>query len=355
MCVIIQLAPNASIKKEHLFNAAANNWHGYGLIIKRGNTLEVVKKFDDKGNDPEEIWDLLEDNKQYDRVLHVRYNTRGTSDIDNTQPFNVMKVEGGREIWFAHNGTLHSYGGGQNTGKSDTLDFAESVLTGLLEHWSGEHGLGDYTDPMFMKVISKFWSPNSKGLLFSNDLAPLRFGDGWSSYVHTGESEGDVWVSNKEYFDKITRGPIFQRMETERKAKEAEERAAAQEIIPFGGVSSSDRSGSQPPLHTWSGNTAKDPRIIKAVNDVIDTWQLEEAEEVALLSNVSFDEWMDVIENQDKFSIAALLQRLSQHLYEVVIIECQRKDDKLDSLQGKLDRATKRIAELTSKEDDRAA
>jgi hypothetical protein len=352
MCVIITLGCNASIKKEHLFNAVANNWHGFGLIIKKGNTLEVVRKFDDEGSDPGEIWGLLEANKQYERVLHVRFNTRGASDLTNTQPFNVMKVEGGREVWFAHNGTLHSYGDGQSTGKSDTLDFADSVLLPILGKWSGELGLGDYTDPTFLKVITKFWSPASKGLLFSNDLSPLRFGDGWSSYIHTGESEGEVWVSNKEYFDKITRGPTFQKMEAERKAKEAEERAKTQEIIPFGGNS----SPSQLPLHVWSGNTAKDPRIIKAVNDIVDTWQLEDAEEVALLSNVSFDEWMAVVEDQDKFSLAALIQRLSQHLYEVVIIDCQRKDDKLDSLQGKLDRATKRIAELSNnKENDRAA
>lgn len=356
MCVIIHLAAKASIKKEHLYNAVHNNWHGFGLIIKKGEDqpLEVIREFDDKGNNPEKIEKLLNDNIDYERVLHVRYNTKGESSLDNTQPFKVYEDEvdqtdgsAKREIWFAHNGTLNGYGDSAGTGKSDTLDFAEKILRPLLASWWGEAGWGDYTTEMFSKIVDKFWTSMSKGILFSNDLDALRFGNGWSLYKHTGDSEGEVYVSNTDYFDKLTRGPVFLAAEAERRQKEEEERKARQAVIPFGGGQSSVR---QAGVTVWTGNTNKDPAVIDAVNDVIDQWELDDPDQISLLANVTYEEWKEVVRKQDMQSLAALLEHLARHLFNLAIIELPLKNEKITKLEEKHENATKMISFLKSQD-----
>ena len=89
MCVIIVMPPNAQINKDHLFNSVYNNWHSYGLILKDQNSkLQVLKDCPEGGNGPELIWKLLENNKDVERILHLRHNTRGATNMMNAQPLS---------------------------------------------------------------------------------------------------------------------------------------------------------------------------------------------------------------------------------------------------------------------------
>jgi hypothetical protein len=332
------------ITKEHLTNAVHNNPHGYGLILKDGNGhAQLIKKFRAEGNDPEEIYDLLEDNKDIERILHVRWSTKGATDESNTQPFSVYHSNK-RQVWFMHNGTLGMFGE-HNTGKSDTLDFCEKILTPGLSKWKG-----DYIDPDFWKlIVEKQWVSQSKGLFISNDMPFLKIGYGWSEYKHKdgGETSGEVWISNNDYFDKLSRGPYFQRLEDVRKASEEAAREEARkereaQLAIAGPFRPSDHSrtiaGTSQDVQVWDFSNARSSVIVKAVTDIIDRWDLDDPELLAKLSLITYDEWVDLIDNEGPYSIAALMGHMADQV---------RKQTKLVRLlQAAKKRGEQKIIEL---------
>jgi predicted glutamine amidotransferase len=344
VCVIIHLLPGAMIAKEHLYNAVYNNWHGYGLILKDGNgRLQLIRKFNDKGNDPEEIYDLLEDNMDIERYLHVRYSTRGAQNLDNTQPFEIYN-SASRQVFFMHNGTLGSYGNFQATGKSDTVEFCEKILQPALLRWTGEKGKADYTDEEFFRlVVEKQWTYASKGLFISNDLPELRIGNGWSEYKQENPDAPKIWVSNTEYFDKLTRGPEHLRREAERKKKEEEERKAStpfpRESGQTGGTTSTSGTTTNA-IKEWNPSLlAKSATILRALSDIVDNWQLDDPSLVAKMKFISYDEWKDYVIQEGEWTTAAVLEKFAEHI-------CTLAKDKA-ALTRKHDGASKRIETLT--------
>jgi len=338
VCVIIHLSPNATMNKEHFYNAVYNNWHGYGVILKDGNgKLQVIKKFDPEGNNPDDIWKIIKDNEDIERFVHVRHCTKGAADEDNTQPFELFASDT-RNVWFMHNGTLHNFGNfTANSGKSDTIDFCEKVLEPSLGSWVGPNGIGDYTDPVYQAlVVDKSWNNSSKGLFVSNNLEPQRIGLGWSEYKHGTDTQGQIWVSNTEYFDRCQRGPMFQKRELERKAKEAEEKEKqkGQEVAVT--VSKFPES----PVKQWVGDNNKSFAVTKAVNDIINTFDLYDPKTVAKLKLVAYDEWVAIIEEQDDFSIAAVLEIFAEHIANLTVVN--------KALSLKKEKAEKKIEQLAT-------
>ncbi|PZQ46785.1 MAG: hypothetical protein DI556_19340 [Rhodovulum sulfidophilum] len=351
MCVIITLAPGASINKDQLFNAVYNNWHGFGLLLKDGNNrLELIKEFDPDGTNPERVWKLLEDNKDCYRYLHVRHSTKGATDETNVQPFEIYNSSS-RQVYFMHNGTLTGFGGttsyGQTpSGKSDTAEFCEKILAPALLRWSGENGKADYNDELFVKlVVEKQWTYSSTGLFVSNDMEMRRIGNGWSQYKHPDESsEGEVWTSNTSYYDRVQRGPMFQKIEAakraaEQAAKEAAQQEAAKDKkevsnrgssalyddlndeIPFSGGTSYNPMGftmGAGGVKEWSqSNCNKSAKVLNAVRDVINRWDLDDPDNLANLRNVTYDEWLAIVDDENEFTIAALLEHLSDEFYKL--------------------------------------
>lgn len=365
MCVIIILAPGASINKDHFFNAVHNNWNGYGVVLKDANNhLQVIKKCDPKGNDPEEIWKIVEDNKDIERYVHVRFSTKGSTDDDNTQPFQVYD-SASRKIWFMHNGTLPSFGSYNKEGKSDTNEFCEKILAPALLRWSGEAGKADYTDPQFHPlIIDKQWSGMSRGLFISSDLPYVRIGNsgmsGWQEYKHKDEtSSGDVWISNNDYFEKLTRGPLFQTLEDERKAKEAkerEERVNSQRPFQEGYYSKSGTNSGTPntEIKEWDGNANRSEKVMQALSDILDTWDVEDPQQMAKLRHVAYDEWVATVQDKDEFMIAALLSIFAEHLYKVFTANRMLKH-KGNKAELKIEELVKEIKGLKNVRQDLAA
>lgn len=382
MCIIITMAAGATINKQHLFNGVYNNWHGYGLVLKDSNgRLQVLRGFDENGTDPEVVWKLLEDNKDIERYLHVRHSTKGSEDESNVQPFGVYSSNG-RDVYFMHNGTLHSFGSYNSTGKSDTLDFCEKILTPSLLRWNGPNGKGDYTDEEFYRLImEKHWNNTSMGLLISNDLPMSRIGGGWSQYKHPDDtSEGEVFVSNTSYFDKVQRGPRFLYLEEVRREREAAAKAqqerekAAQKNensgvvghnqdddrrflegydddwpgygYPNYGGSSNDNHNSSTPnkfleagIKEWSPSAvAKSPKVLKAIADVTNRWDFEDPDEVRNLNAVTYDEWVDFLDDESPYMVAAFIEELCSQVAKSNLM--------VRFLKKKQERAEKKILEL---------
>lgn len=239
MCVIFQLAPGYTIPKALLDNAVHNNPHGYGIIIKRvGQPLVVVKELPVEGNNPDEIYKILKDNEDAERFVHVRWKTQGSISIENTQPFQVYN-DRGREIWFCHNGTLGNFSpsynhmqGGFADETSDSRKYAETVCARFLPKFVGENGIADYQDEIMQEILLNKWSHGNKGLLVSNDLDPFFLGLSQWETIKTQEMidgelvTGAFFASNNEYFERLKRGPLHEKLEAEKRKKEDEEREA---------------------------------------------------------------------------------------------------------------------------------
>lgn len=243
MCNIAVLKAGVSIPLDKLTNCVYNNPHSFGLVLRDKNhkKLQVIRKCPSGGNDPQEIFDLLEKHKDIDRFLHLRWKTEGPIDLANAHPFTAFKSDK-RQVEFMHNGTLYEYrpkttttyeGGRQTTNYlepnvSDSKKFNDELLAPLLAITSGAHGPADISDPTFQKIIDKFWSGQSRGILICNDLEPVLLNaKDWKELDFGG---GKFWSSNNEYWEKLTRGPVFDKQEEERKQKEeAARRASFQE------------------------------------------------------------------------------------------------------------------------------
>lgn len=366
MCVIIALSPQATINKQQLYNAVYNNWHGYGLVLRdQNNRIQVLKGFDELGTDPEVVWKLLETNKDIERYLHVRHSTKGAADETNVQPFEVYNSNE-RQVFFMHNGTLSSFGGAWNNdqGKSDTLDFCDKILAPALLRWNGPEGKADYTDADFYRlVVEKQWTSASTGLFVSNDLPMLRIGGGWSEYKHPDDSSsGEVHVSNTSYFDRIQRGPEFQRLENLRKVEEEKKKKEEMNSnVPFDPTNPNARTRSSI-MQEWDGgqnghtgttevlkfnnsNLAKSPKILKALSDIVNFWDFEDPADVQKLVFVAYDEWISFIDNEGEWAVAALIENLTQHYHKIFTTNAVLRHE-IEKLETKQRKAEEKIRSL---------
>jgi hypothetical protein len=230
-----------SLPYDKLYNVVCNNPHGFGLILRDPNQkrLQVIRKCPENGTDPKELFKLLEDNKDIERYLHVRWRTDGPIDMDNTHPFTAYHSDA-RQVYFMHNGVLGDFKPsskrttwegnvkiehpGEDEKTSDSKKFNDEFLAPFLLTAKGANGIADVNDPMVQKIIEKFWNSKvSKGLLVTNDLDPVLINA--NDWKELDFGHGKFMSSNDTYFHNLQRGPVF---EEEKKRKEAEAAKARQ-------------------------------------------------------------------------------------------------------------------------------
>lgn len=349
MCVIFQLRPGYTLPKKLLDNAVNNNPHGYGIIIKRDNKLEVIKDTPENGNDPDVIYKILKDNEDAERFVHVRWRTAGTISEDNTQPFKVYADEFGREIWFAHNGTLNEYATRtyvngvhqQNDGDSDSKKFAENVLIKYLPKLKGDAGIADIQDRAIQDLLDKYWSNSysNKGILICSDLDPYYFGlVNWKTInvkevIDGKEVHSSFFASNDDYFERMKRGPLFEKLEQERKKREEEEKAKNSPWAAIGGASSKDSP--------FSSGFLKKYGVSDKAKELLEDFDFYDPDHYVGLSNLTYHEIKNVFDNlnsDDRASVA---------LYITHFLKNERI--KSDEASSKLERAQKKIESLAKK------
>lgn len=233
MCNIIRFLPGQMIDEEKFFNCVYNNWHSYGLVTKSDGKMQIDRVVPESGEiDPKEIWTKIKKNIDVERILHVRHNTAGKTDMENCHPIDILYIpgkrgRGERQIVFMHNGTMSEYKSktivngitrDDDDGPSDTRNFAEQVLQPIIQADYGS-GVGDLSNATLKKILTKFWTFGNRGVLIANDQPSLFLGE-WKEF-----GVGDVLkVANTEYFDKVTRGPEFSRREAAKKQSETPSR-----------------------------------------------------------------------------------------------------------------------------------
>ncbi len=317
MCVIFVLNPGFTLPLEMLKNACYNNPHGFGIVFKRAGSFEVMKELPEGGNDPDVIYKLLKDNEDAQRFVHVRWKTQGAISLENTQPFTVYD-DGETRIEFMHNGTLSSYGppvGYQHSQVSfsqisDSKDFADKVLTKYLPKLCGDNGVADIEDEMVQQILDKYWSGGSKGVLICNRLDPFYFGkSSWedvdtSEIVNGEEVKGSFYASNNDYFERLKRGPLFEKRETERKKKEEEAKKTGTNVST---KTEGSVVGSSPEFFSRYALKEK-------VSDILEDYDMYEAEGYIALSNLTYYEMLRFCATTDSDDLASMFLYLTDFL-----------------------------------------
>lgn len=334
MCDILWLKPGIMPKDDEFENIVYNNWHGWGLILRDGNGRLEVMRDNPVENDPEELYELIDKNRDLERFLHLRHATAGDIEMHNIHPFEVITTNKG-QLLFMHNGMMSEYDPkfisnpehpAVKGGWSDTRYFQESVLTPIcgalkdpLDIWS----------PGFRKIVSKFWPTNNRGLLVTNKGA-CTMGTWITRQGARGE---DYLCANDTYSAKVIRGPEFERRESARKFKEQQERderakeAGNSNVVPF----------VQGPHHLRSDQFTKVYGTTLFLDNIRENPDLYNLENLAKLANATAPELEQLVEKLGD-DLVPWLMYVTEALGS-----CSQANSELED---KLIRATKLIATL---------
>lgn len=326
MCVIINLPAGINVPYKLLEMAAWNNPHGYGLVIvKENGKLEVKKEYYENGSDPLEIDALLRAYDKYQRYLHLRWKTEGELSLDNVHPFEVFK-KGNKEVFFMHNGTLHDYKPKDQDKRSDTKIFADKIISPFLKETGGF-----YSSEIGHEVLKKFWSYGSRGILISNFQPIFVFNQAdWKLIKSDGV---EFYASNDDYFTTLKRGFVFDKLEAEKKRREAEATRDAKNF--FSQPSGSPDSWPFAKLKDidFSINKAITPEIERFFEDS-DLWS---DEGLATLENLTELEIDAMVKQHPEIATGILIQLTSSFAQNVADVAI---------LTAKNERASKMIEEL---------
>lgn len=194
MCLILVREPEVTLDYDKIKNACLNNPDGWGYVIPDRGKLEVRRFFSSKGNDPDEVYDVLDTHLDKRVFLHLRFCTAGDRNKANVHPFPVLQQrKHGMQAWLMHNGTVSEY---KQSKMSDTFHFTSEVVSPLLQRVMSYTGKkGAITDPFVGQVIKKFAGGWSKFVLIDQYGGYQIIGDSDAS----GEMEG-YWASNDYSF-----------------------------------------------------------------------------------------------------------------------------------------------------------
>ena len=367
MCVIIHLDAKENLSDDNWFNAINNNEHGFGMLVKipRGggklDEIKLIKLFNESGNDVEEIKETVGKYQEYERWIHLRYKTVGSTTEDNVQPF-LIREDGDRVAYFMHNGTLSAYRPtttyvhGVQTPQDDRSDsqiFAETFLKPSLENvYSNTIGVGDYTCDFFRDTLDNNWNATkqgaakNRGVIVSNYAPTLIINNNLWTTIYNDEpnDEGEyneIAVSNDDYFDKLVRGSLHEKLKKEKEDKERKER---EEKWKQNGQSSQTKGGSsiQKLIGFRPNNNLVDNPTIK-ITDIIDDVDIIDGDQIdwKAFATVSYNEWREAFADHEQHECALIVYNIAQQLYEAV--------DESESQSTKILTLLKKIAELEKK------
>jgi hypothetical protein len=350
MCNIIVLKAGVMPTEEQLENMVYNNWHSAGLIVRRDKGLDVKHILPKNGEiDPVEIYELLDRDKSLPRILHVRHNTAGATNLENCHPFKVFD-NGKKQVWFMHNGTLHDYKSKKTVesktitgsyvweddpnGPSDSVNFAEDNLTPMLLGDYG-NGQGSISAPKFRRALGRLWNGSNRGILISSDHEGFyTFAAGPSWKIIKGAKDEEFLSANDDYFKSVTRGPEFTRREEARKKREEENRALSvvhnkgavkSNIVPFSQVS--------PSRHSFYS-------LRDSVSDLLNDWNVYDRANAIGLGYLVDEELKRLVAQTPEVELIGLLSW--------VFTDYAQLYEDMDGMKKKHESATKRISYLTN-------
>lgn len=202
MCVIIAREPKTDIDFEKIVSACVVNPDGWGYCIPDRGKLEIRHFFDKDGNDPEQVARLLEEAKDHNVFLHLRFRTAGNTGARFSHPFPVLtQRKHGQQIQLMHNGTLRDFDR-NDSDYPDTFHFAGEVVAPLLERVQKHAGKTKVLyDPFVEQILKKYVGSSSIITLIDS------YGNHLTINKDNGNQFDGWWASNKYSFDRAYREP----------------------------------------------------------------------------------------------------------------------------------------------------
>lgn len=195
MCVIIHRLPNIVIEPAKIEAACTVNADGFGLAIADRGKIELIRELDPKGNNPERVLKLLEEAKDLPILLHLRFKTVGTVNLENCHPFTVTtNDDDGLDMVMCHNGTMQQFNI-TGTDFSDSYMFNEMIVKPLIERslLSPDVDPKDVLDDEFVQLILEEFVP-------SHSIVSLMDGNGKTLHIHEKQGfEHEGWWSSNNY------------------------------------------------------------------------------------------------------------------------------------------------------------
>lgn len=344
MCNILVLEPGVMPDYDEFKNMCYNNWHSYGLVTRVADKLDIKKHVPASGEiNPDELWDLVGQDVDFKRYVHVRHNTAGATTVENAHPFDVF-YSGDKQIVFMHNGTLYPYKSkkknnlGQleddDTGPSDTKNFVDQILTPYIAASDFGNGKGDLASPELKRLLDAFWITNNRGILIANDQDHMLLGtindhQGWKTKKNKAGQE--FLTSNVDYFMNVTRGPEFSR----RAAQQAKAKAAT--------ASTANKTGTNviPFAKLEDFNFKKRHGFYELGNslvNILSDWNVYDRSGAITLGNATRDELIDLYANkQDCISVMDWVFSDYANMYVEMM-----------DLEDKHDKSSKKVASLVN-------
>lgn len=192
MCVIIQRNKDIIVPFDKIKVACEINKDGYGFVINDRGKFDVIKHYDPKGNDPDKVMKLMEDAKDCNVALHLRFRTAGLTDLDNTHPYQVLnKDKDGVDLWFMHNGTLNEWKD-INKDYSDSRNLNDVVLKQLFKAAYDQYG-EEYLNQVWLIHATKALKGSTSAFTFNDSLG------GRLILGSSGSKEFEGWWASNEY------------------------------------------------------------------------------------------------------------------------------------------------------------
>ena len=355
MCSIVHLKANVKMPEEALFNAVYNNWHSYGLVTKIDGKLLIQRVVPKDGEiDPEEVARELHKNQEYERFLHLRHNTAGTTSLENCHPFDILYSDNGPHVVWMHNGTMHEYKSREydtkaqkfvddDTGPSDTQNFTNDVLIPYTSAMNFGGGVGDISHPLYRKAMNKLFPVSNRGVIISNLADPFFLGD-WKKITKQGV---EFYASNDEYFDKTIRGPKFERdkkaAEEARKQHEASRfrSPAGQKASSFGPRTIEDINNYASVLGRETEKPHRFFELKDSINAILADYRVYEAEGAAALANLTKPEFEALMQNKDVVD----LFMYAFHEFQELFFAKLKLEEEFKKVEEKHSRASVTIAD----------
>ena len=293
MCNILILPAGQMPIYSEFENMCWNNWHSYGLVTKVNNKLDIKRKiFPDDSlslQDIKDLYQLLKDDLEHERILHVRHITAGANSEENCHPLPAYYSDK-REVVFMHNGTLYDWQTKKQStvgnvtsytvdydGASDSKNFCDKVIQPMLAASDFGNGHGDITSAYAKMIFNKLWGADNRGILISSDQPTLYLGL-WSKCKSTTGS--DIKSANDKYFDDVIRGPEKTRRE------ESLKKRSDNNVISISQIKDLNKLGKVDP---------EKYRIkITGFEDISNDWNLYDYEGLSSLGNLTNDE-LDIL------------------------------------------------------------
>lgn len=198
MCVIIRREPGIIIPPTKIDSACHVNGDGYGFSVVDRGKMTTIKHHQDGGNNHEEILKHLEDAKDCEVFLHLRFTTAGETNEANCHPFEAFNGDN-YQVMFMHNGTLHKFKKDKDP-YSDSYHFNERILKPLLRRFYEVDGAGVLDNPLLADILESFQG-GSAFMLYDNEGNHLAIENSSCK-----QFEG-WWASNEYSFNRTHREP----------------------------------------------------------------------------------------------------------------------------------------------------